>query len=80
MVLAQSMLFGRNRAIGRNAVGHHVIKGYFKQAGHLPCHENIALINGTENRPDNHAGDVKPPFYVPLSDRVSGTGGRMFRA
>ena len=24
--------------------------------------------------------DVKPPFYVPLSDRVSGTGGRMFRA
>ena len=25
-------------------------------------------------------GIVKPPFYVPLSDRVSGTGGRMFRA
>ena len=24
--------------------------------------------------------DVKPPFYVPLPDRVSGTGGRMFRA
>jgi len=23
---------------------------------------------------------VKPPFYVPLPDRVSGTGGRMFRA
>ena len=23
---------------------------------------------------------VKPPFYVPLSDRVSGIGGRMFRA
>ncbi|MFP6740991.1 MAG: ABC transporter permease subunit [Alphaproteobacteria bacterium] len=23
---------------------------------------------------------VKPPFYVPLSNRVSGTGGRMFRA
>ena len=22
---------------------------------------------------------VKPPFYVPLPDRVSGTGGRMFR-
>ena len=26
------------------------------------------------------AGRVKPPFYVPLPDRVSGTGGRMFRA
>ena len=26
------------------------------------------------------AGAVKPPFYVPLPDRVSGTGGRMFRA
>jgi len=25
-------------------------------------------------------GDVKPPSYVPLPDRVSGTGGRMFRA
>jgi len=23
---------------------------------------------------------VKPPSYVPLPDRVSGTGGRMFRA
>jgi hypothetical protein len=23
---------------------------------------------------------VKPPFYGPLSNRVSGTGGRMFRA
>ena len=23
---------------------------------------------------------VKPPFYVPLPDRVSGTGGRMFKA
>ena len=23
---------------------------------------------------------VKPPFYVPLPNRVSGTGGRMFRA
>ena len=23
---------------------------------------------------------VKPPFYVPPLDRVSGTGGRMFRA
>ena len=26
------------------------------------------------------AQTVKPPFYVPLPDRVSGTGGRMFRA
>ena len=25
-------------------------------------------------------GIVKPPFYVPLPDRVSGTGGRMFNA
>jgi DNA (cytosine-5)-methyltransferase 1 len=25
-------------------------------------------------------GNVKPPFYVPLPERVSGTGGRMFRA
>ncbi len=24
--------------------------------------------------------NVKPPSYVPLSNRVSGTGGRMFRA
>ena len=24
--------------------------------------------------------NVKSPFYVPLSDRVSGIGGRMFRA
>jgi len=23
---------------------------------------------------------VKPPFYVPFPDRVSGTGDRMFRA
>ena len=23
---------------------------------------------------------VKPPFYVPLPDRVMGTGGRMFKA
>jgi hypothetical protein len=29
---------------------------------------------------DNRTGSVKPPFYVPLSDRVSGIGGRMFRA
>ena len=28
----------------------------------------------------NHHAIVKPPFYVPLPDRVSGTGGRMFRA
>ena len=25
-------------------------------------------------------GIVNPPFYVPLADSVSGTGGRMFRA
>ena len=28
----------------------------------------------------NPASIVKPPFYVPLPDRVSGTGGRMFNA
>ena len=26
------------------------------------------------------ADGVKPPFYVPFPDRVSGTGGRMFKA
>ena len=31
--------------------------------------------------PKSGGGDrVKHPFYVPLPDRVSGTGGRMFKA
>ena len=43
----------------------------------------------TMERPSMVVGDtwismdydcVKPPIYVPLPDRVSGTGGRMFRA
>ena len=38
-------------------------------------------LYGAANGEDYGNGDgVKPPFYVPLPDRVSGTGGRMFRA
>jgi len=36
------------------------------------CLEGFRLDAAFTNR-------VKPPFYVPLPDRVSGTGGRMFR-
>ena len=44
----------------------------------------MSLIETASLSPDdpamlNHIC-VKPPFYVPLPDRVSGTGGRMFRA
>ena len=45
---------------------------------------DLALVafNAGPARADRAAKDerVKPPFYVPLPDRVSGTGGRMFRA
>ncbi len=42
--------------------------------------EAVQLVNSAENakRPDEQVV-VKPPFYVPLPDRVSGTGGRMFK-
>jgi drug/metabolite transporter (DMT)-like permease len=36
----------------------------------------VAILRPPESRP---IPLVKPPFYVPLPDRVSGTGGRMFR-
>ncbi|MDA1354631.1 MAG: paraslipin, partial [Proteobacteria bacterium] len=37
-------------------------------------------INTRLLRVIDEATTVKPPLYVPFSDRVSGTGGRMFRA
>ena len=56
----------------------------------IELHEDAVVFDGLivsnwsrEVFEDMHRGGltaVKPPFYVPLSDRVSGTGGRMFRA
>jgi hypothetical protein len=38
------------------------------------------VLDDMSDRPINVHSLVKRPFYGPLSDRVSGTGGRMFRA
>jgi len=40
-----------------------------------------AILHAQTTTPEfGSKGCVKPPSYVPLPDRVSGTGGRMFRA
>ena len=48
------------------------------------CHQALAgiRIGAVDQTIDRgvETAFVKPPFYVPLSDRVSGIGGRMFRA
>ena len=44
------------------------------------CDHLVAETKARFGRIDVLVNNVKPPFYVPLPDRVSGTGGRMFRA
>jgi adenylate cyclase len=55
---------------------------HFEQSKQKPT-ENMAAYDYVLRAKDHHHKQtpcVKPPFYVPLPDRVSGTGGRMFRA
>jgi cytosine/adenosine deaminase-related metal-dependent hydrolase len=46
----------------------------------LMAGRTVTTVDEAEVLDDARRETVKPPFYVPLSDRVSGTGGRMFRA
>jgi len=66
--------YGRSAALGASAVV--ILVSPQKQFG-LKVHYT-GISPGSPWRRKTAA--VKPPFYVPLPDRVSGTGGRMFKA
>jgi len=66
-------LEGRAASPSAGAIDSQSVKGAEK-GGRTPTRR--AMTRARKSR----ARSVNPPFYVPLSDRVSGAGGRMFSA